>query len=700
MKVLKSFKKIGVVVAALAIAGSVSSPAFAGSGAHTGPATSCGSRNLFGLKITAGGGRSAWDNFDRALKGGNGTCSRVYRTDPVKYVKDHSWVWEGQTISGDKAVELCKQSNRIWYIASKKDGNPYGGAGAEPGGTFGPQLLNATPGSYDDKYYVAAHSPRGTNVICDGFSERPYDFWVPWSSEIKKTITGDYSYKTTVTPVSIEGKYPGGGEYETQGSDPVKTEFGKFYDGLASSYSGWDIDKVNNTAASKVQSDSSSGKSSPTVTLSEKNKAAFAKGGVLNVSEYTTKATINLSTTETRWYKCTYKGTNAEDARSKWYRNGSPWSVCHEDPQHRNRTPTYVMKNTQTPENTGFFQMISVHCNKEQFEALVNATGATVTSQGDPERGISAVAQSKKYDKKPAKTDFGDKTNGNAAAAASGTMGFYDKECPFDCKSDSSGQGASSGNGANTNIQNGNAGADGKSGTVSGLYGAKSSEVNGNRFQFFRDNQDKKIDLDVWYPVSNDTVKYDGKQAVTTTVTRWSDGTPSVTGEEGGKFTATAIKTDGSKVGLFNGNDQVKVQKNWDVNTFSNSTSTIVPGSVKSLNVKASWASEDNRPQILNVKWEYNPDVVSTFPSVLGFGHNGKPTNALTTNPVNVNTPVQGKCYANFGKTSSNNTVGLYKDNTGTGTSNGLDGQIVGGIANPGTNNTNLIINFVRSTTE
>ena len=64
-------------------------------------------------------------------------------------------------------------------------------------------------------------------------------------------------------------------------------------------------------------------------------------------------------------------------------------------------------------------------------------------------------------------------------------------------------------------------------------------------------------------------------------------------------------------------------------------------------------------------------------------------------------TAIQGKCYANYGTTTSSSTVDLFQQNTGSGTTNHLEGKIVGGGGtNPKDVATNLVVTFVRATTE
>lgn len=97
---------------------------------------------------------------------------------------------------------------------------------------------------------------------------------------------------------------------------------------------------------------------------------------------------------------------------------------------------------------------------------------------------------------------------------------------------------------------------------------------------------------------------------------------------------------------------------------------------------------------------EYAPNVATTFPSQVGFTRTGTATStAKTAGNVSKTAPIQGKCYAHFGTAVSSNTVESFQKNTGSGTINGLDGVVSVG-SKPADSAYNLVINFVRSTTE
>ena len=187
--------------------------------------------------------------------------------------------------------------------------------------------------------------------------------------------------------------------------------------------------------------------------------------------------------------------------------------------------------------------------------------------------------------------------------------------------------------------------------------------------------------------------------AITTTITRWAEGTPSTQNTEGDKF---IMKTErGSR--LFTDDRDPLTQKNWDTSTFSNANSTMLTGLHRAFTVQGSWPSEQGKPQVLNVKWEYAPDVSTAFSTKLGFSQkgNGEGLAAVSDQRKDVAAAIQGMCYANFGTESGSDMTDLFHDNTGTGTLNNLDTAPVGGVGErPEDIESNLVLQFVRATTE
>lgn len=142
---------------------------------------------------------------------------------------------------------------------------------------------------------------------------------------------------------------------------------------------------------------------------------------------------------------------------------------------------------------------------------------------------------------------------------------------------------------------------------------------------------------------------------------------------------------------LFTGNGNPEIQRDWEVAGFTNSTATQLPGAHTGYTVQSTWASEKDRPQKLNFKYEYDPTVTTNFAAAgLGFDSAGNPVRGQV---LPAKASIQGKCYARFATTAGKDTTQPFAHNTGSGTPNKLDGQLL-------SDDTTLTVNFVRSTTE
>lgn len=529
---------------------------------------------------------------------------------------------------------------------------------------------------------------------------------IPMSTQADYVSTQPYAYVTSIENQikNRDGSDPiGKNNLHDQTGDPVYTKFSEVYENLKKQ-PNMTPDDLRNRVNQALSEDARTEHSK--VNLDDKNKEGFAEGGVLNVSEQTTYATVRsfLKT----------QGSITQKCRQNWQRYpGGPKEPtsglynCYETSRIDNVYQTSV--SSPTTFETGFWQMISVHCNLAQFKALLDSDASIQSSQTNDDGTYSAVAYTKVYKAsqrgdgswsaaRPSALDFGDTRNSEARKAATGSLGFFDKECPFSCTDStnttpSANGGASGANGATSN--NTTVSKDGTN-----ANGAVSDSLPGNIFQVFRDNNAKKITLNVWYPKSSGVVSYNGSAPLTTTVSRWSQGTPGVNDTDGGgKFT---MKTGDGATTLFSGSQGNLTQKNWDTTTFSNSNATILPGLVRDFTVQSTWASDANKPQVLNVKWEYAPSVSTRFSTNnIGFAQSSD----IQKGTINtVSTDIQGKCYLNLIDGKEVNTVDAFQNNTGTGTTNNLDGKLIEDIGGNGSSantfTTNLVVNFVRATKE
>lgn len=493
-----------------------------------------------------------------------------------------------------------------------------------------------------------------------------------------------------------------------------KTRYGDALSQIIGQYQGNDLTGQKDTLRKKLLDAIAADKASPReikIDMTDENQKALADGGVVNVIKNAQSCSANISDNRTgtiNFVRCK-KGKVGDAIKRADQLFAKPGMTraeiesatatlksefaCDTSGSKHNTNLKITSSIPKTPKPVSFWQMISVHCNKEGFENLYKSvSGATIINTGDESKKISAVMHSKEYVTAPPRLDFGQ------PGTPSGNVGFYDKECPYDCTADPNTAEAGK-NGAKDNIRD-TVGENKTTKEISGLYGAKSGEINGNNLTFFRDNDPKDIDIDLWYPIKGGSgvVDYDGRKAVTTTVTRLNSGTPDVvtSSTQGGKFTMNAVDGKNSYT-LFSGdNGNPDSQMNWDTSTNELKTTSIKKGQFTKFNVAASWASEKDHPQVLNFKWEFNPFVKTNIPTKnIGFTKdNNKDVGTITTVPREI----EGKCYANFGTEGSKDTLDLFQENTGTGTVNEIDkGPLEG---NGPEISTNLIINFVRASTE
>lgn len=694
-----------VMVSAVALAASITvvapTAAFAADGGDTGGGTGGGS--------SGGSQRGAqWASIAYAKPG------KAYDKfiDKAGYRKSHT---DKQIKKRVGDINICKRSNVIWYIKSESnwtfnyDGATHGKRWNGSGTIENPKTkYNRGPTDAEVRAFKIwdkeengkiVNKKPGYTIICSGAFAMPDKTRKTTSKKSdtkgKKpyTATEPYSFSTEIKPQSIgkNGSDPIGGkknQLETQKSKTKMTNYGNLIKELKKT-KGKGLKPADVKKKVKAALDKDKKLDHMQLDLSPNNKAGMAEGGILNVYENSMKATVTArefvttSTTTT----CIYT--------QKWNMKKGKYDKetkkCSDKKEKTSKTSVSTNPPTQGP--GGFWQMLAVHCNKVEFDALAKAIGEDrIVQQGDSAKGIAAMIHTKKYAQQPSKDklDFGSESNPNKAKAATGKIGFFDKECPFDCTpSLDTKDGASDKNGATKNVE-----STGKV-TKDGKYGATSEKHTNNFFEFFRDNEEKSVSVDVWYPKSNSNVKYSGAAPLSTTIVRDPNGTPGVSGTEGGKFT---MKTKSGKE-LFKKDAETTNQKNWENGKeFSNSNATLLKGLHREFLVKATWASDTGKPQVINTKWEYKADVSSNIlANEVGFGVKGAQEKGKT---AKVSTPIEGKCYSNFGTQDQFDTTELFHKNTGTDSTNELDKNIIEKSEKPSEKKTNLVFNFVRSTTE
>lgn len=425
------------------------------------------------------------------------------------------------------------------------------------------------------------------------------------------------------------------------------------------------------------------------VDLDQANKDGMAEGGILNVSQRANFVDIQSSEVYERTRTCEHYYVGGKKIPNKT-RNCSAWGPWKTvDAKKASAT-------AGTPKAQKFYQMLSVHCNAEGFADLVKRLGGNaenVKNDGVGGKFFGSLT-----------TKPGDDAS-TAAFIKKGDkefeVGFYDKECPLVCTPDSVGlpeDSAAAKTVANSVPQTS------PSQPMGGAYAKDDKSYSGRDFEIFRDGEPNKISVNLWRPVSiPGVVDYQGEAAVTTTISRWNGGTPGVAKDsEGGRF---VLSTGDSKITspddptiVFTGEEgNAPTQRNWNASTGSGSTWAIVKGQKTDFLAASTWASESGRPQAFNFKWEFEPKMATEVFTRVGV------VNPLNPNPVlteasRPTAKIQGKCYAGFGPEAQADTTSLFAKNTGTGSTNGLDGVLLGG--DNLLDRHALTITTVRSTTE
>lgn len=734
-KYLAGFAIGGLVVSGLALGGSFSSEGES-------PLITEASAGVAGGGSGGGGGSSGtsggrWLEIPKA-KLDNGSIRNIpseYWNDPVcrNAVRFFGVVPNGVT-SGNATAGPWTYS---FQGAAGLNSVTFGG---------GDVVASAIASNVNSTYQWAANYMRGKNFIC---LDNPNVLTASeWRYEVRGTSASDainenevHSYNTQVAPQSIrvsDGAYspdPLNGGLNGQVST-TQTNYGRVWEEYKRAVEAAGADTQNIVASFKSRfaqakaMDRAAAKAQ--VALNEGNLAGLSKGGILNINEFERRTVANVSTTSSNYqvWRCGYvrysiSGWQPSSANNCGIVTGSidpdnlptaglgyaRWDSAAERAEYTPVSPgqtswqrfaSVIRPSTETQRQVGFWQIISAHCNPQDIAALKSAMGDDLfdlDAENDPNRNgsdVSGLLRTKLYASQPSILPLGDERADTAAQQATGFVGFYNKECPFECTPAKNGNGATFANGAVKNVGEPRDDAP----KERGLWGVVSSDgINSNQFDFFRDNSEKEIRPDVWYPVSGaNGVSYDGSPAKTTMVTRWTGGTPSL----GTEFNAYGLVkgADGklTKTGpLFVTDGKQEPQLNFDsVKPFASSTGGQVAGYLEKIIVQSTWASTNGKPQSLQIAWEYSPQVTSRVPSSLGFTAGG--TNVELGGFVNRVNAVDGHCWGEFG-TDSQATRPLSKTILKANTGSGTTPQFSTPNSN-GDNARNMLINFIRGTGE
>lgn len=494
--------------------------------------------------------------------------------------------------------------------------------------------------------------------------------------------------------------------------------------------------------------------------------------------------------------------------------SGGTFAAFASTPGRASYTTNVVPKNTKyliqraqyAPMDVSWWQILSVNCNMAGIEqTLASVPGSKIVS--DAIRGVKApngehvgtgvgrvthavgitpvyrVDPTKKETKlTPRNYKFGRK------GTESAYLGFYDKECAVSCSRDPKGVGASDKNNATENTalnyrapQGVRDGMQVRDNTTKDTYKQGDNKVNidseianSNFVNIFRDNIERRIRIDTWYPVngigqiddyanelnkmaslnlkdkvdkmlsttktlmesgqgkggSSIGILYNGDAPISTTMTRYSEGTPGITDFFNIYAVVDTQEDDGIGQRLEDGFSKLKAGEGKREKIFEKGTgkrgnvptqkslsqdlgpnksrtelSAMFDGLVNRFDVSSNWASEKSLPQIFNIKWEYQ--TLSAFQSVNQAGFNRDDgTKDKTIEPSSglgyTLTLIETKCQGLFGTNVSREQINEFQANTGSGTRNNLDNEDDGLISGSPARSeeANFYVNTLRSAGE
>lgn len=370
-----------------------------------------------------------------------------------------------------------------------------------------------------------------------------------------------------------------------------------------------------------------------------------------------------------------------------------------------------------------FYQTIGVTCNREDFEgAVAAADGANIENVSNASRpndpnftGVAYSATKTGNDARQAiaERDWGRSNASDPALAATGTLEFYTKACSDPgnvCTPDGDVHFANSDSG-NTNYDNFRNALESdpaSGGDNSEPFGPGTGSGEKNELTFTRDNTANYLELQPTAPDASESSSLvsvgNNGLPTRTIVSRWSEGTPGITGDNGGQFRASAVDEEGNHHELFQGSsDAFTATGNGPLPTTSGNTLSILDGAINKFYVRSNWASDSDKPEILNVGWNYEMDVNTSINTGVNPAADGEDRyeGSSGNSVVEVSTTRYGDCYADFSGEENYDYEEHAHENTGEGTeyTPSQEDDNVSWNADTSSSN-NLVLNFVRSVSE
>lgn len=488
------------------------------------------------------------------------------------------------------------------------------------------------------------------------------------AEKYSKTISGVYSSQTKVVPEMVTGLNSSETDkwisthYTQQYSVIGMNDWSRYIDSLGSlSIKAGDNNiesKLNAIEEKSNQLKSGDYVAHPKVDLSAENKKAFSKGGVFTINEYHNTKTVTYSGRQgwSRSRTCKQKYVNGKAS-------GAPECPAWGPKRYNATTIKFENPAADSFSLYSFWQMINVRCNASGLDKVkANVPGFVEDSYANGEG--SSSGHTKTYYTKD--TNIADRPLGNPGQSNSVLLNtskreFFegtgscdgngtdivppDNDYALDCSSANQTKGTN--DSYNNKRKNGVPTVKGKAGNAN--YGAQATKGTSNTvtssdaFSFYRDNEQNKVRLDLWYPVADatktgvtangDKRPYLTRMLLITAANSngaFPDGTPT-----GAKFGIRLNENDSDVINgvgdntvqekdLNNEQTSLWTHANW---TSDNDTTEVKNG--KEIDTK------QNKAQKLNADWSYTPTVKNyVLGTVSGNGADAHPTKTVTESDI------------------------------------------------------------------
>jgi len=504
------------------------------------------------------------------------------RREVTLVANSRTFIYDGtkKTVSGLNTrlskLEKLKGGHRIEFVATKSATN----VGSYPVVPTKAEVVDSSGKNVSDQYKITT----GTGTLHINPKEKipdPDDSWrcINHLSDSAKayvfnTTTGSYGYSPGNLPSTYEERDTPAGEHALNSRFPTK--------GDTESY--WKTWKSN--------FENGSDEETPELDLEAAGVSSSLSryGGVYNISRSLQEDTYNVTTCQPQERELeTKRGTRnydecvTDEEGNKTCKTKTETFYYQEWTAWKNDGGRIVWTSSGPSSKEEFFnyQILSVNYNHTGFNSVRSQVGGSTLSLAGGHGG--AVL------KTPEKVGINNGTLGKGSHIT-GRKSFYtDGTSIKDAMVCTSAIFPSASNDARNNIGNTHLFTQ----VLPGNEFGKPNE-DGNLI-FFRDNEDREVRADLWYPKStglSDVDSYSGSQAKETFAKIYG-GTPEIE--------LTAIAPWDSKTRTIN---SIGSEKSWN-------------GSKNSFLMKSQWASDNDKPYEMGVNWEYKATGKNIVPATV-----------------------------------------------------------------------------------